>query len=122
MYQAPYGFEVAANVFGRQGYPFPVFATAGVNSTTAATVETLRLLVTPTVDYFRYPNVWDTDIRIARAFKLQTISAKLMLDVFNLTNANTALLRNNDITSSSFNALSQNMTPRLVRFGVTIGF
>jgi hypothetical protein len=45
-----------------------------------------------------------------------------MLDVFNLFNANTALLRNNDITSSTFNALSQNMTPRLVRFGVTLGF
>ena len=28
MYQAPYGIEVAANVFGRQGYPFPLFRTA----------------------------------------------------------------------------------------------
>ena len=24
MYQAPYGIEVSANVFGRQGYPFPL--------------------------------------------------------------------------------------------------
>jgi hypothetical protein len=122
MFQAPYGIELAGNVFGRQGYPMPVYATSGVNSTTAATVETLRLLVTPTVDYFRYPNVWDTDARVARAFKFQTINARVMLDVFNLFNANTALLRNNDITSSTFNALSQNMTPRLVRFGVTLGF
>ena len=29
MYQAPWGIELAANVFGRQGYPFPIFATTG---------------------------------------------------------------------------------------------
>ena len=27
MYQAPYGIEVSANVFGRQGYPFPIVRT-----------------------------------------------------------------------------------------------
>jgi hypothetical protein len=125
MYVAPYGIELAANVFGRQGYPFPIFATAGINTTGTGGVvgaETLRLLVTPTVDYFRYPNVWDTDFRIAKGVKYQGVSIKVMADVFNLLNANTALLRNNDITSSTFNALTQNMTPRLVRFGVTIGF
>jgi hypothetical protein len=120
MYQAPFGIELAANVFGRQGYPFPVFALAGV--TFGTSTENLRVLVTPTVDYFRYPNVWDTDFRIAKAFKYQSISVKLMGDVFNLFNADTALLRNNDITSATFNSLTQNMTPRLVRFGVTIGF
>ena len=27
MYIAPYGIEVAANIFGRQGYPFPIYRT-----------------------------------------------------------------------------------------------
>ena len=125
MYQAPYGIELAANVFGRQGYPFPIFATAGINTSGtggALGAETLRLLVTPTVDYFRYPNVWDTDVRIAKGVKYEGISAKLMVDVFNLFNSDTVLLRNNDITSSTFNSITQNRTPRLVRFGLTIGF
>ena len=80
------------------------------------------MLVTPTVDYFRYPNVWDTDFRIAKGVKYQGISAKLMADVFNLFNSDTVLLRNNDITSSTFNSITQNRTPRLMRFGLTIGF
>jgi hypothetical protein len=122
MYQAPHGIELAANVFGRQGYPLPLFATAGINVGSTIGAETLRLLVTPTVDYFRYPNVWDTDFRIAKGFRYQQIDIKLIGDVFNLFNANTALLRNNDVTSSTFNSLQQNMTPRLVRIGVTIGF
>ncbi len=29
------------------------------------------VLVTPAIDYFRYDNVWDMDVRAARAFKLQ---------------------------------------------------
>ena len=66
MYQAPYGIELAANVFGRQGYPFPLFR-QGTSAALGAD-SGLQVLVTPTIDYFRYPNVWDTDIRAAREF------------------------------------------------------
>lgn len=121
MYQAPYGIELAANVFGRQGYPFPLFATSSVGATATA-LETLRVLVTPKIDTYRYPNVWDTDVRIARQFKFGNLSMKVMGDVFNLLNANTALLRVNDVSSSTFNTLQQNLTPRILRFGVTMGF
>ena len=34
MYQAPYGIELAANVFGRQGYPFPLFRHAARSAPT----------------------------------------------------------------------------------------
>ena len=47
---------------------------------------------------------------------------RLMLDVFNVLNANTALVRVNDITSTSFNALAQNLSPRIARVGLVIGF
>ena len=71
MYQAPLGIEASANVFGRQGYPFPLFRTQALGG------ESLPVLVTPTIDYFRYDNVWDTDVRAARAFKFQTISLRV---------------------------------------------
>jgi hypothetical protein len=120
MYQAPYGIELAANVFGRQGYPFPVFrtTTAGV----APNTETVSVLVSPQIDTFRYPNVWDTDLRIARELAFQSVRIRVMADLFNVANANTALVRVNSFTSSAFNALTQNMTPRILRVGVTIGF
>jgi hypothetical protein len=68
MYQAPYGIEVSGNVFGRQGYPFPYYR----QGTTAALGgdSTLSILVTPEIDTYRYPNLWNTDLRAARTFKI----------------------------------------------------
>ncbi len=120
MYEAPYGIQVAANVFGRQGYPYPLYRPG----TTAAlgSDSSLNVLVSPTFDYIRYPNVWDTDVRVAREFKFNSISLRGMFDVFNLMNANTVLVRNGNVTSTSFNQIAQNLSPRIARIGVQIGF
>src|SRR5262249_37166128 len=48
MYLAPWGVQVAANVFGRQGYPFPIYRSQALGS------DTLNVLVSPAVDTFRY--------------------------------------------------------------------
>jgi hypothetical protein len=117
MYQAPFGIEVAANVFGRQGYPFPLFRTQALGADTG-----LSVLVTPAIDTFRYDNVWDGDLRVARAFKVRAISLRVIGDVFNVTNANTVLIRNNNILSTAFNTIGQTLSPRIFRAGVVIGF
>jgi len=117
MYQAPYGIELAANVFGRQGYPFPLFRqqTLGADAGT-------NVLVTPEIDTFRYDNVWDTDIRVARSFHVRSMSLRLIGDVFNVMNANTVLTRNNNVLSTAFNAIGTNLSPRIFRAGVVVGF
>jgi hypothetical protein len=120
VYEAPYGIQVAANVFGRQGYPFVIVRSTSVG--TAPFTETLSVLTTPAIDTFRHPSVWDADLRLAREFRLQAVRLKVMGDVFNLMNANTTLVRVNNITSTTFNAITQNMTPRILRLGVTVGF
>jgi hypothetical protein len=38
MYQAAYGIEVSGNVFGRQGYPFPIFRTQSLGADTGMQV------------------------------------------------------------------------------------
>ena len=122
MYQAPYGLEIAGNVFGRQGYPFPIYRPTALGS------DSINVLVTPAVDTFRYPNAWDTDIRVARQFTFSSLKVRVMADVFNLFNGNAALLRNNslggtnNVSPASFNTLSQNVTPRIMRLGLVIGF
>jgi hypothetical protein len=121
LYQAPYGIEVSANVFGRQGYPYPLYR----QGTTAALGgdSSLQILVTPALDTFRYPNLWDTDFRISRQFKAaETVTIRAILDVFNIFNENTALVRNNNIASPTFNTLAQNLSPRIARVGLVIGF
>jgi hypothetical protein len=39
-----------------------------------------------------------------------------------VANANTALVRNNNILSPTFNALAQNLSPRILRIGLVLGF
>jgi hypothetical protein len=120
MYQAPYGIEVSANVFGRQGYPFPIVRTG----TTAAlgADSGITVLLTPEIDTFRYPNLWNTDLRVAKQFRADRINIRGIFDLFNVMNANTALVRVNDITSTTFNALAQNLSPRIARVGLVVGF
>ena len=117
LYQAPFGIDVAANVFGRQGYPFPLFRTQALGADTG-----LSVLVTPAIDTFRYDNVWDTDLRVARTFKLRAVSLRVIGDVFNVANANTVLIRNNNVLSTAFNTIAQNLSPRILRLGLTVGF
>ena len=116
LYVAPLGIETSANVFGRQGYPFPLFRSQALGG------ESLSVLVTPAIDYFRYDNVWDTDVRAARTFKVQSLSLRVIGDVFNVFNANTVLVRNNNILSTTFNQIGQNLSPRIFRVGVVVGF
>ncbi|HXD73088.1 MAG TPA: hypothetical protein VN628_05115, partial [Vicinamibacterales bacterium] len=87
--------------------------------------STLNVLVSPTIDYIRYDDVWDTDFRVARDFKIAGATIRGMFDVFNLFNANTVLVRNGNITatgSTGFNAVAQNLSPRIARIGVQLGF
>jgi hypothetical protein len=37
-------------------------------------------------------------------------------------NANTALVRNDNLASPTFDALAQNLSPRIARVGLTVGF
>jgi hypothetical protein len=119
MYQAPYGIELAANVFGRQGYPFPLF-----RAQTLGADSGLSVLVTPQIDTFRYDDVWNTDVRVARPFKLRAVNLRVIGDVFNVMNANTVLIRNNNVLAAPnvFNTIQQNLSPRIFRIGVTVGF
>ena len=121
LYQAPYGIELSANVFGRQGYPFPLYRQGTV--ATLGADSSLKVLVSPAMDYLRYPNLWNTDFRASRQFKIaETVTIRGIVDVFNVFNANTALVRNNNIGARTFNALAQNLSPRIARVGLVIGF
>jgi len=120
LYQLPYGIDISGNVFGRQGYPNPLFR----QGTTAALGgdSTLSVLITPQIDTFRYDNLWNTDLRASKVFKFNTVTVRGILDAFNILNANTALVRNNNIASPTFNTIAQNLSPRIFRVGLVVGF
>ncbi|MFB3854369.1 MAG: carboxypeptidase regulatory-like domain-containing protein [Vicinamibacterales bacterium] len=116
-YMLPYNFEVAGNLFGRQGNAFPVFQAValGLDGST-------RVLVSPEVDTFRFDDIWNLDLRVSKDFTVHRFRAQLIADLFNVLNSNTELNRQRNIQSPNFNVLTQNLSPRIVRFGLRIGF
>ena len=105
MYQAWRGIEVAASIFGRQGYPFPIYRSATLGA------DTLNVLVSPEVDSFRMDNLWTTDLRVGRPFRIHNATLRVVGDLFNAFNANTELVRVNNIGATNFNALSPKPQP-----------
>jgi len=117
MYQLPANFEVGGNVFGRQGYPLPAFVNASLGLD-----GTQRVLVTPEIDTIRLPNTWDLDLRVAKAFGPNRSRVRVIGDLFNVLNANTAVVRQRNLAATNYNALAQNLSPRIFRLGVVVGF
>ncbi len=118
LYQLPYGLDVAGNVFGRQGYPWVLYEPVALGLDRSQNV-----LVVPTIDTFRLPNLWDGDLRVAKHFRMQRLDLQVIGDLFNVMNANTALVRVRNVAPKSpLGALAQNLSPRIFRFGVTVGF
>ena len=119
MYQAAWGIEVSANVFGRQGYPFPIFQQVSLGADSGT-----QVLVSPDIDSFRFDNLWNTDLRAAKEFRMNQVRLRLIGDLFNVFNANTELVRGNNAAAApaSRYVLAQNLSPRIFRFGLIVGF
>jgi hypothetical protein len=118
LYQLPAGLEVSANLFGRQGYPKPYF----MNLDTQGLIGFQNVLAVEKVDQFRYPNVWNLDLRLAKNFRLGGASLVISGEVFNALNANTEMVRILDATSAAFNRLDEIQAPRIARLGVRLTF
>jgi len=118
MYQMPGGFEVAANLFGRQGYPKPVYLQAD----TGALDGLLNVLAVSTTDQIRLKSLWDLDVRLAKTMRFGGASVTLAGEIFNAFNSNTELYRNPSATSTSFNRLDEILAPRIARLSAKFSF
>jgi hypothetical protein len=120
LYQLPAGFEIAASVFGRQGYPNPLYLTLDAG----ALDGNLRILADGTqIDDNRFSDLWNADLRLAKSFKFGGRSnLTLSAEMFNVLNSGTELKRINDASADTFGRLDEILAPRIVRFGARLGF
>ena len=118
MYQMPGGFEVAANLFGRQGYPKPVYLQLDLGALDGVP----NVLAVNTTDQIRLKNLWDLDLRLAKSLRFGSTSLTLAGEIFNVLNANTELYRNPNATSTSFNRLDEILAPRIARVSARFTF
>jgi hypothetical protein len=115
LYQLPQGFEIAGNLFARQGYIRPFNAAS--NNTFGENV-----LVAPIGDN-RLPNIWNLDLRLSKNFAIGG-TARLILtaDAFNVFNSSTTLRMTDAVDSAVFSRINEIMNPRLFRFGLRLTF
>jgi TonB-dependent Receptor Plug Domain len=117
-YQLPWDMEVAGNLFGKQGTPFPIYRNASLGRD-----RSRRVLISPELDTFRFDNLWNLDLRWAKTARFgDRANLQFVMDLFNVMNSNTEINRVRNLGASNFNALTSNLSPRILRFGLRVGF
>jgi len=114
LYQIGKGFEIAGNLYARQGYIRPINAT--VNNTFADSV------IAVDIGEERLPDVFNLDLRLGWNKSLGRARLNLTADVFNTFNSSTVLRRVDFADSGAFDRIDQILNPLLVRFGARLSF
>lgn len=118
-FQLKWGITTGVNYLFRQGYSQPYFTSA---RGTGAKAATTGLLLINAVDDYRLPNMHSLDARIGRETKIGRSTINIDIDAFNLLNLGTTLGKEYDLALASGNNVLEIMNPRIIRFGVRIGF
>ena len=69
----------------------------------------------------RLPDVTMIDLRVSRTFRLGERRITPMIELFNMTNADTVVGYNVNV-GSSYLRPTEILSPRLVRFGISVDF
>ena len=123
MYQVapdrPWGFNVAANLYGREGYPFPYYFT---RSGTQDNIERNISAVTD-ANSFRAPDIFTTDIRLEKDMPFSdNLTGTFSIDVFNVFNENYVLQRETELEKPTANFVTQTLSPRIYRLGFRVSW
>jgi hypothetical protein len=124
VYQLPYQISLGAAFTGREGYIIPYYRR--VNSSNG--FGNVRILASD-FDQFRLPNLYNLDMRVAKTFTvMHGAGAELSADLFNVTNQQTVLWRDNrlynaagDLAGGS-NNIQELQSPRILRVGIRLTF
>jgi len=119
LYQLPADFEIAASIFGRDGYANPIYARldSGVLDGNKNVLAEGTEMTTE-----RFSSLWDVDLRLAKNLRFGQSNLVLSAEVFNLFNSNTEMKRVNQFNASTYGRLDEILAPRIVRFGARVTF
>jgi hypothetical protein len=116
--ERPWGFNVSAAIQAREGYPIPYFDNIQTSDGSSRNIGVLD-------DFgdYRLDDLTTADIRVEKEFALTSaVNFTFGLDVFNVTNEGTELSRNRDLSASNVFFLNDNVSPRIYRLGVRLGW
>jgi hypothetical protein len=112
LYQLPYGMSLSGNLYGRQGYGIPYIDRNGPKDVQIGGITDRR-----------YDDLYTLDLKFAKLFKLQGATVELSGELFNALNANTVLSQKVRVDQpTNVDAITENLSPRILRFGASISF
>ncbi len=121
MYQvAPdrrWGFNVAASVNGREGYPVPYYT---LESNPLNSSGSFALQATNANDDFRLDDVLTVDLRVEKEFTVNNFSFTVGAEVFNLFNEATVLQRQHRLRTGVTNFVTEILSPRIARIAFRV--
>jgi hypothetical protein len=121
-YQAKWGLTFGMNYLMRQGFSAPYFILSDTDGAGDALAPEKNVILVDDVGGNRLPKVQAFDGRVSKNFTFRRMNLNVDMDVFNLFNTGTILGRDYDLGSTSFNQVLEIVNPRIVRFGVRVGF
>lgn len=113
----PWGFDLAADLNGREGYPLPQLHTSNLFDNYGT-----RLVLAADVDRFRNDDVHIVNASISKVFEFGEYDLKLSLDGFNLTNDGAVLQRETQRNLTSASYVREVLSPRVFRLGARLSF
>jgi len=123
MYQVapdrPWGFNIAGNLYGREGYPLPYF----VNYISRVDGINRNADAVNAADQIRANDIFTADLRLEKEFSSTgNVGFTFSIDAFNIFNENTVLRRELRLTSARPDYVNETLSPRIFRLGVRINW
>jgi hypothetical protein len=116
----PYGFNVAANLYGREGYPLPYYAAS--NPGDGLGTRNISVL-DGDIDRFRADNIFTTDLRLEKEFAASgNVGFTFSIDIFNIFNEAYVMQRERNQNTSRYDYLDETLAPRIWRLGVRLNW
>jgi len=112
-----WGFDVAANLHGREGFPVPYELSALTADHTLLAVQ-----ATPRTDSYRLDDVVTLDLHLEKGFEWRDLRFTLGIDAFNLLNAEGDLERERRLDSPRADLVQRTLSPRIFRFGLRLAW
>ncbi len=117
----PWGFNVALNLNGREGYPVPYYVRQSLPGNYLNGAADL-VQATDRPDSFRLENISIVDARIEKEFTFSDFGLTIGVDCFNLLNESYALQHQHRIGISTSDNVTEITSPRIFRLGARLSF
>jgi Carboxypeptidase regulatory-like domain/TonB-dependent Receptor Plug Domain len=114
----PWGFNVAANISAREGYPIPYY-----RNVTGSDGIIRQILASDNIEDFRNDDIFTVDLRVEKEFaSTSNTSLTFSLEAFNVMNDASVLQRFDNLTAGNAQHIRETLSPRVYRLGVRLNW